>query len=142
MSGATIGSTLQRQLDAINQRDATAFASGYADDAEVFDPAYPEPIRGRDGIAKDIAEFLTAFPDLQARVGRVIENGDVTAYEMTFRATHQGALLAPTGHIPATGRQIEVVGAVFVRVGADGLIADERRYYDLAGLLHQLGQFQ
>lgn len=142
MSSATISSTLLRQLDAINQHDATAFASSYAKTAEVFDPAYPEPIRGRDAIAKDMAEFVAAFPDLQAQVGRVIENGDVTAYEMTFRATHQGALLAPTGHIPATGRRIEVVGAVFVRVGADGLIADERRYYDLAGLLYQLGQFQ
>jgi hypothetical protein len=43
------------------------------------------------------------------------------------------------GTIPATNMQMDLPFAVFVRIGADGLITEERRYFDLAGMLGQLG---
>jgi steroid delta-isomerase-like uncharacterized protein len=142
MTTATSSSTLRRQLDALNRHDVETFASCYADDAEVFDPAYPELLRGRDAVAKDMSDFLAAFPDLEASVSRVIDNGDSLAYEITMRGTHRGSLIAPTGHIPATNRKVEIGGGILVRLGADGRIVEERRYYDLTGLLYQLGQLQ
>jgi hypothetical protein len=44
-----------------------------------------------------------------------------------------------TGDIPATGRSAEVKMAGFTRVDESGSIVEEHRYYDLAGLIDQLG---
>jgi steroid delta-isomerase-like uncharacterized protein len=142
MPATSITSTLQRQADAINSHDVQAFAACYADDAEVFDPAYPEPLRGPAAVAQDMADFVAAFPDLQVEISRVIESGDRLAYEMTIRGTHAGSLVSPTGHIPATNRRIGIGGAILARLGPDGRIVEERRYYDLTGMLYQLGQLR
>lgn len=138
----TATDTLRKQLDALNSHDAETFVSCYDSKAEVYDPGQPELLRGREAIAKDMTDFLSAFPDLEASIARTVEVGDTVAYEITMRGTHKGSLIAPTGHIPATNRKIEVGGGIFARVDGDGRIVEERRYYDLAKLLEQLGQLQ
>jgi steroid delta-isomerase-like uncharacterized protein len=135
--------TLDRQIDAINRHDAKAFAACYSADTTVFDPQYPELLRGREAIAKDMSDFLAAFPDLQATVRQSLDNGDIYAFEIRMTGTHEGPMAGPGGaHIPATKRRIDIGGCIMARVGADGTIVEERRYYDLAGLLGQLGLMQ
>jgi len=38
-----------------------------------------------------------------------------------------------------TNKPVEFRGAVFVRTNSDGLITEEHRYFDMAGLMGQLG---
>lgn len=138
-AASKIKAVLNQQADAINRHDARAFASSHSPNAVVVDPLYPEPLRGTDAIVKDFVDFFTAFPDLKFTLRQTLVEGDSYAIEYTLSGTHTGPLVAPSGQIPATNRRIEVPGSAFGRVNAEGHTIEERRYYDYAGVLVQLG---
>ncbi|MDZ4278364.1 MAG: ester cyclase [Dehalococcoidia bacterium] len=131
--------SVEKQTEALNQHDPDAFAGFYRPDAVVYDPQHPEPLKGRDAIRKDIGEFLAAFPDLNFALKTVVTSGDTVAFEGAGTGTHKGPLAGPTGAIPATNRTAEIRFAAFLRVDDQGLIAEERRYFDMAGMMQQLG---
>jgi steroid delta-isomerase-like uncharacterized protein len=136
---STARETVERQFDALNRHDPQAWAANYSPDAVALDPQHPEPLKGREAIAADVFDFIAAFPDLQVELNELLGNADGYAIEFTMRGTHKGPLLGPSGHIPATNRRMEVRGSAFARLGVDGRIVEERRHYDLAGVLSQLG---
>lgn len=131
-------SALAKAVEAVNAHDAKAFAATYAADAVVHDPLYPQPLKGRDAIEQDMVELLRAFPDASFTLGPLFQDGETFAAEYTLRGTHRGPLASPGGEIPATGKSIENTGAVFSTFNADGEVSEERRYYDVAGVLAQL----
>ena len=131
-----------KQIEAWNRHDAQGVAAGYAPNVTVLDPGYPEPLSGRDAVAKDAATFFTAFPDLVFRVMKVIEDKDTVAIEGMATGTHKGPLEAPTGVVPPTERHVEFSWAVFDDLNDDGSIREERRYFDVLGQLTQLGIMQ
>ena len=130
---------LQDQVAAINAHDATRLAASYSEDAVVRDPQYPEPLRGRAAVADDSTAFFTAFPDLRAEVTCSVVSGSTLAAEMTLAGTHAGPLTLPSGEVPPTGRPLTFAMAFFSRIDDQGLVVDERRYYDVANQLEQLG---
>ncbi len=129
---------VQELVERFNGHDAAAFAAAYAPDATVHDPQHGEPLRGRDAIERDIADFFTSFPDIQNTVQVTLESDDVIATRSTMTATHGGPLAGPEGEIPPTGQPVRIEVAVFSRVNEDGQVTEEHRYYDLAGLVEQL----
>lgn len=129
---------LFRLHDAMNQHDAEACAACYTDTASLAQPE-TEILRGRDAIAQDFRSLFRAFPDLTFTHRHRLFEGDVAAVEYTFSGTHKGALNFPEGTLEPTGRGITLECSSFLRVAEDGRIAEERRYYDLAGFLGQLG---
>lgn len=133
---------IARQLEVINRHDYDTFAAAYSPDALVRDPWYSEPLKGAEALARDFADFFTAFPDLRFSAVRLLEDGDVYGAEFTLTGTHKGPLATPTGRIPATGKRIDVPGAVFGRIDAEGRIVEERRQYDVAAMMTQLGLMQ
>lgn len=132
--------TLKKQLDALNRHDSATFASFYRRDVSVFDPAYAEPLKGQEAVRKDMDDFIVAFPDVEMKIERVVENEGTAAYEVRMSGTHKGPLVGPGGEIPATGKKINIGGGIFARFDGEGQIVEERRYYDLAGLLGQIGE--
>lgn len=135
----TTKEAISRQFDAINRHDSNTVASGYSAEATVFDPWYPEPLSGREAIARDFADFFVAVPDIAVTLDRILVDGDSYAVELTMRGTHDGPFATPAGEIPATHRRFELRGAGWGRFDAEGHIAEERRYYDTAGMMAQLG---
>ena len=134
--------SVKEQIEALNRHDAAAFAGFYTPDALVHDPQHAEPLKGRDAIRKDIADFIGAFPDLNFTLKTVVESGDTVAFEGAGKGTHKGPMASPAGEIPATNRPMEFRFAAFLRVNGQGLIAEERRYFDMAGMMQQLGLMQ
>ena len=134
--------SVKEQFEAFNRHDVDAFAAFYTPDALIHDPQYPEPLKGRDAIRRDIADFLAAFPDLNFTLKTVVESGDTVAFEGAGKGTHKGPMASPAGEIPATNRPMEFRFAAFLRVNGQGLIAEERRYFDMAGMMQQLGLMQ
>lgn len=130
---------IARSVEYANSHDAKAFAGTYAEDAVVYDPSYPQPLKGRDAIEQDMVELFRAFPDVTVTVGPLLHDGETFAGEYVLRGTHQGPLASPGGEIAATGKPFSNNGAVFSKFNADGLVSEERRYYDVAGLMVQLG---
>ena len=126
--------------EAFNSHDSKAFAALYASDCVVTDPQYEQPLSGRNAVEKDIRDFFTAFPDIAIALRGVITDGDTLVAEWTASGTHNGPLSAPDGSlIPASGKPVKMAMALVGRVDGDGLIAEERRYFDLAGVLAQIG---
>lgn len=129
----------RKQFEALNRHDVEAYSGFYAENAVVYDPAYAEPLKGRSAVRKDMEDFLRAFPDLQAASRAILADGNVLAIEFSMAGTHKGPLSLPAGEVAATGRTLSFEGGVFARLNAAGEIVEERRYYDLAGQMAQLG---
>jgi steroid delta-isomerase-like uncharacterized protein len=134
----TAADVQRRLIDALNRRDSEAFAALFAPTAVVHDPAYREPLEGRDMIREEIESFFETFPDLQVTPRRLIEAGDTLAADARFTGTHRGPLVTSTGDVPPTGRRVEFDAAGFFQLDGQGRILEENRYYDLAGLAAQL----
>lgn len=131
--------TIRKGLDAFNRHDPDAFAAMYTPDALAYDPQYPEPVRGKEALRKDIEDFFTAFPDIHLTLTDILSKGNTVAFAVSVTGTHKGPLSGPAGTIPATNRRVEMPVAVFARANAQDLIVEERRYYDMAGMMQQLG---
>ncbi len=114
-------------------------AAIYAQDCVAYDPFYPEPLRGRAAIEKDAADTFRAFPDVRFEVINIFEKGDRAVGEMRMTGTNNGPLATPTGEVPATGKRVEMRGALVGRINAENLIVEERRYYDTGTMMQQLG---
>jgi steroid delta-isomerase-like uncharacterized protein len=137
------GEDVARMLtDAWNSHDAARLAAVYTLDATVLDPFYIEPLEGRDAIAQDAADLFTAIPDITFRPTKVIMEGESVGLEVMVSGTHTGPLQLPTGLISPTGRRLEFSASGFSDLDAMGKIREERRYFDVAGLLSQLGLLQ
>ena len=129
----------KKWTDASNRHDARAVAAYYAQDCVAYDPFYPEPLKGRAAIEKDAADSFRAFPDLRVEVINIFEKGDRAAGEIKMTGTNSGPLATPMGEVPATGKRIDLRGALVGRINAENLIVEERRYYDTGTLMQQLG---
>jgi steroid delta-isomerase-like uncharacterized protein len=130
---------VKKWIEDFNRHDADALGAAYAAETVVTDPQYSDPLRGQDAVVRDFVDFFTAFPDVRVELKGILTNGDTYAFEATVRGTHKGALMFPTGLVPATGKPLEFSGGMFGRVDSEGRIAEEHRYYDVAGQLTQLG---
>ncbi|HXG36632.1 MAG TPA: ester cyclase [Dehalococcoidia bacterium] len=128
-----------KATEAFNRHDADAFATLYTTEAVAHDPQYTQPLKGREAIRKDIEDWFRAFPDVQASVASVVSGGETVAVEMRMTGTNKGPIASPAGEIPATNKRIDISLAWFVRVNGQGLITEDRRYFDMAGLAQQLG---
>jgi steroid delta-isomerase-like uncharacterized protein len=131
----------RKLTDAINTHKAEAVGNLYAADAVAYDPMYPEPLRGRDAIKRDYTGYLRGFPDIRFEILTIVEKDDRSgAGEMRFTGTQTGPLETPTGgEVPPTNKRVDIKGAVFAKVNDSGEIVEERRYYDVASMLRQLG---
>lgn len=139
MNASSTQEIVTKAIDAFNKHDADAFAALYHTEATAYDPQYSEPLKGREAIRKDIADFFEAFPDVQANVGNTLVSGNTIAFEVEIRGIHKGPLVTPTGIVPATNRPLEMRGGRFIRIDGQGRITECNRYYDLTGIMQQLG---
>jgi steroid delta-isomerase-like uncharacterized protein len=134
------GDVIRQASEALNRHDADGWAKVYAEDVVVYDLQYPEPLRGREAVRSDMAAFVRTFPDLHMEIRSILQDGNTYAYEGTMTGTQQGPLATPDGgEIPATNKRVEMSFGAFGKFDEENKIVEERRYYDLAGLLAQLG---
>ncbi len=105
-----------------------------AEDYVGYDPAMPEPTRGREGVKQFYSEFLAAYPDASLTIEHQIAEGDYVATRWTGRGTQKGDLMG----IPATGKQVTVSGITVSRLKG-GKIAEEWITWDTLGMMQQLG---
>jgi steroid delta-isomerase-like uncharacterized protein len=122
--------SVQALIDGWNARDGGAVAAAFTPDGVRVEYARPGArLEGRDAIAAQAQAYMTAVPDCVLDVRGVVEHDGGATLEWTYRGTH-------TGDIPgldATGRDISLPG-VSVYTLRDGLVAEERVYWDAATL--------
>lgn len=134
MSIADHKALTQRIFDTFNTHDTAATAALFAPDAVLDDVAVSRHLVGQQQIAEIYARHIVAFPDAVARVERMVAEGETVVAEWTISGTHRGRLLG----IPATGRPVTITGVSIIRF-REGVPVADRRVWDLAGLLRQIG---
>lgn len=121
---------MQRGWDS---RDPVILASVHSDDGVVHSPIFGT-VHGRAGIEQSYRNLLAAFADLTYEPLDPIIDGARAAQVFTFKATHAGEMFG----VAATHRRFKLHG-VLVFEFRDGKITVERRFYDFAGFLMQIG---
>jgi steroid delta-isomerase-like uncharacterized protein len=130
-----------RYVETGNRGDTAGWAALFAEDAAIYDPFYPEPVRGRDAIEQMEASLRASFPTMQWRLlGPALDAGDRVSCELAVQGTQDGPLAMPDGsELPASGNEVSFQTGVFWNVNKDGLITEERSYFDVTGVASQLG---
>jgi len=131
------GALVVRHVLAENAHDLAATLATLHSDCVYEDVPTARVFQGHDGARRFYEEWWTALALMVApnRPGKLYWSDDgVHIAESCFRGKHVGPFLG----IAPTGREVEFRFAVFVTF-RDGLIAGEKFYYDLAGILRQIG---
>jgi len=121
-----------------DNQDMNALVQLYAEDAVMFMPG-EEPVRGRKAIEENQAAFLRAMPDMTVKFTTILIQGNHIAFEGIFSGTFTGPLASPEGDIPPTGRSVKAGVAFIAKVNADGLVEEDRTYFDNLDFMKQLG---
>lgn len=90
---------------------------------------------GHDGIRGMGAAALMMAGDMSFEIVQRVASDRSYAFEAICRGTNTG----PIGPFPATGRSFTLRSVSIGERSEDGLVTSQRDYWDLAGLLGQLG---
>ena len=133
---------MQTLDDSWNNQDWDTFSKRHAENTVVYWPGKPEPTRGvHDHKAEAIAFFQT-FPD--NHVGNrpykvLIGQGDWTCSIARFTGTMKDPMTGSDGkQIAPTNKSFEVDFCT-VAHWQNGQIVEENLFYDLVGLMRQIG---
>lgn len=125
--------------DTINKNDAVATAKLYAEDAVLVQSGEPAPIRGRAATEKNYAGFFKAFPDWKVDWSPFMCSGDTIIFEGVARGTFSGPMTTPQGDVAPTGKKIALRFTFFAKISREGLIVEDRTYFDNLDFMQQLG---
>jgi predicted ester cyclase len=89
------------------------------------------PAIGRNAIQSTVQSFMTAFPDLQVILDKLVPKDDRVEYHWTLVGTNTG----PGG----TGKPVRISGMENWKRWEDGLIAISEGQFDAADYQRQLG---
>lgn len=106
-----------------------------SDDVRYEDVPTQSVFEGHDGVAEMCAGAFEMSADLSFEVKTRQTDGRLYAFETVGTGTNTGAI----GPIPATGRSVTLRGISVGSVSGAGLVESHRDYWDMAGLLVQLG---
>ena len=123
---------------AVSTGNMDAFRRLYAEHALLFTPLSAEPIQGRNAIGAYESALHTAFPDATLIARKPVVEKDMVAVEWEYGGKNTGPITTPMRVIEPTGQWMKIFGASFLHIQG-GLITEERRYYDVRSLYHQLG---
>ncbi len=133
---------LQTLDDAWNSRDWETFCERHSQDTAVYWPGQPEPTRGVENHKTECVEFCQTFPDnhVDNRPYKILfGQGDWTCSVARFTGTMKGPMRGRDGKtIPPTNKSFEIEFCT-VAHWKDGEIVEEKLFYDLLGMLKQIG---
>ncbi len=124
---------------ALNDHDVERFLSLHLPSVLQRDPQNVEPTKGREAVRAGLEPMIQAFPDFHVVRERAFGEGDWVVEQGHALGTHRGPLETPAGPtIPATNKSIRLRYAFIAKVEG-GKFAETNLYFDVAGMMAQLG---
>ena len=128
--------------DSWNSQDLRVFRKRHAKDCIIRWPNQP-PTHGIEAHEEEALAFFKTFPD-QHLVNNpykvMIAQGDWTCTIAEFTGTMKGPMTMPDGSVvPPTNRGFKVDFCTVAHWNAQGEIVEENLFYDLMGMLKQIG---
>jgi hypothetical protein len=131
--------------DAWNKQDWPVFRKRHSEDTAVYWPGQPDPTRTRRNHEAEAKEFFKTFPDnhLINRPYKILladEKGNHTCSVADFFGTMNGPMKGADGKmIPPTNKSFHVEFCTVATWNEAGEITEERLFYDLVGVMKQIG---
>lgn len=138
MSAQDNANLVRTLYNAFNAHDFDRAATVLTRESELLNVPLGVTFRGPEGNKQFQQGWATAFPDGKVEITNLVATDDQVVVEYTGRGTHTGPLAGPAGTIPATGRKLEL-HLVDVHHIQNGKIVKSRTYYDVMGMMQQLG---
>jgi len=123
----------------VNSRDPVAISNLYTQDAVMLQSNEPQPVRGPAALLKSYEGLFRAFPDMEIEWSLVLFCGDTIVFEGVNRGTFLGPMATAEGDLAPTGKRFQFRLVSLVRISPDGLIAEDRSYFDNLDFMKQLG---
>lgn len=124
----------RESLEAFNRRDMDAIVNAYSEDITSTDHAQNQTIESVDGIRSWNQAWMDAFSDGRIEDVDCFGVDDRTVARFVGRGTNDG----PLGPFEATNARAELALCDVAR-WRDGKIVEQHIYYDMYGMLAQLG---
>ena len=124
-------------MQSINQRSQERFLDLHGESVVLHDPTLGT-LNGKPALGKMWKDLFNMFPDYQIRKVRSFGQDDWVCLEVEETGTMKGPIHAGPKEVPATGRSFKLPSSIICRVDS-GRIGEVRIYFDVLGLMAQLG---
>jgi steroid delta-isomerase-like uncharacterized protein len=124
-------------VDSINKQSKGEFLDLHGESVVLYDPTLGS-LKGRSALDKMWTGLFSMFPDYQIRKMRSFGQDDWVCLEVEESGTMKGPIHAGPRETPATGKSFKIPSSIICRV-EDGRIEEVRIYFDVLGLMAQLG---
>jgi hypothetical protein len=142
MDAATNLQNMKKLDDSWNAQDLRTFRKYHAKDCIVRWPNQP-PTHGVDAHEQEAIAFFKTFPDqhlINNPYKITLAQGEWTCTVADFRGTMTGPMTMPGGTvIQPTNKSFHVDFCTVARWNEEGQILEENLFYDLTGMLKQIG---
>jgi len=129
---------IKRSLDTFAASDWDGFKACFAPNAVYEEYATRRRVTGADEIVALDKGWKAAFPDAAATVKSSYTAGDTEIVEIEWQGTNKGALETVAGALPATNMRVKVAAVLVNKISNDKIV-ELHHYFDMFGLLQQLG---
>lgn len=127
-------------VNALNKKDPESILRHYADDCELTDPTTQQPLRGKEGVRKNVTQWANAMSELEIDVKESVTAGNKAVLLFEGRGRHTGELeMGPGEKIPATNKPLRLEVANFLTLDSSGKITKDHSIFDVASMMMQLG---
>jgi predicted ester cyclase len=124
-------------VDSINKRSKESFLDLHGESAVLYDPTLGA-LKGRQALDNMWMSLIRMFPDYRIRRVRSFGQDDWVCLEVEESGTMQGPIHAGPREIQPTGKSFKIPSSIICRV-EEGRIGEVRVYFDVLGLMAQLG---
>jgi steroid delta-isomerase-like uncharacterized protein len=128
----------REQIEAFNAGDWDRFQATIAQDCVYDEPGTQRHAEGSDAIVELNRGWKETFPDAHGTVERAVAANGTVTLEIVWEGTQEGALPTPEGELPPSHRRVKIKAAQVFDVEGDK-IKEAHHYFDMAGMLQQLG---
>ncbi len=128
--------------DAWNSQNWDSFKKRHSENVAVYWPGQPEPTRGREAHFRESVEFFKTFSNKLANNPYKILFGsdDYTCSVADWEATMIGPMKNPDGSVvQPTHKTARLEFCTVAHWSSNGEILEERLFYDVVGMMRQLG---
>jgi len=125
-------------VQAFNERDWNRFRALLAPNSVYDEVGTGRKMTGRDEVTTAARGWTEAFSDLRGEIETTIAGKDTVVLQLKFTGIHDGPLPGPDGPIDPTRKKATTRCCQVLRM-SDGLVIENRNYFDMLGLLQAIG---
>ncbi len=126
-------------IKTMKSSDPVAVTNLYAPDAVMIQADLSSPMHGREALLEYYKGMYKAVPDFKVDFSVVAFSSDTIVFEGVGSGTFTGPLATPEGEVAPTGNKVSFKVAFIAKISPDGLIAEDRSYFDNLAFMKQLG---